>query len=97
MTKQNIKILLITSAIGVAIMSKVIFDVKVSQAKNNKPVHIVTVFELQQQLKDLGYYQGFVDGIVGRETLKAWDRAANDQMMIKMQVEVSQRMAEAKK
>jgi hypothetical protein len=42
------------------------------------PASIPSMFELQQELKDAGYYAGKIDGKIGNETLKAWDRYTCD-------------------
>jgi peptidoglycan hydrolase-like protein with peptidoglycan-binding domain len=36
---------------------------------------IPTTFEIQQRLKDWGLYKGDVDGVIGPQTLAAWQEA----------------------
>ena len=79
MTKEDLKILAITLFLGLIIAGKAIHD-----ARAEKPKHqtkIITTFELQQRLKDMGLYKGIVDGVVGKETLAAWQEAVMRQQM----------------
>ncbi len=46
------------------------------------PVYIMTVFELQQALSDNGY-KVKVDGKIGEETKRQWDRFCADRMAAK--------------
>ena len=79
MTKEDLKILAITLFLGLILGGKVIYDVKAEKPKHQ--TKIITTFELQQQLKDLGLYRGIVDGVVGKETLAAWQEAVMRQQM----------------
>jgi hypothetical protein len=47
--------------------------------RRNTQALLISPEELQQRLKDLGYYGGEVDGIVGPKTLTAWNKAINQQ------------------
>jgi hypothetical protein len=47
--------------------------------------------EIQQYLKDKGYYSGIVDGVIGQDTNAAWHKAMYDQERKKIQ----KRMIEA--
>ena len=46
---------------------------------------IITKKELQTLLKQQGYYQGNIDGIIGPETNRAWDEAVYRQQMSKIE------------
>jgi peptidoglycan hydrolase-like protein with peptidoglycan-binding domain len=66
---KNLSAFLWGAAIGVVFMGLVTWH------KMTPPASIPTTWELQQTLKDAGYYQGRIDGRIGPETLKAWDKA----------------------
>jgi hypothetical protein len=40
---------------------------------------LATPFEFQQQLRDLGFYSGEIDGVFGPETMRAWQEAIAEQ------------------
>jgi lysozyme family protein len=39
-----------------------------------KKVSIPSTYDIQQELKDAGYYSGNVDGRIGKETIQAWGK-----------------------
>jgi len=80
MTSKQIKIILITVLVCVALIMRIVHSTKQAQAESEQQIKVITPFELQQQLKNLGYYHGNVDGIIGKETNEAWGRCYNDQM-----------------
>ena len=58
-----------------------------AKLSSNKATYLVRkerLEKLQKQLADKGYYKGKIDGIVGQETLKAWDRWYGDKMCVKL-------------
>lgn len=40
--------------------------------------HLMTQYDLQQRLKELGYDVGIADGVVGPRTLRAWRKYEED-------------------
>ena len=71
--------------------------IKINQCMQYRPpivqTQIPSVFQLQQQLKDLGFYKGDVDGVIGPQTLAAWQEAVYRQQFsdIEKRIEKSQK------
>jgi len=58
---------------------KIAFDLHTQTRTVMQIGHIWSIEELQTYLYTNGYYEGPIDGILGIETQKAWDRAYCDQ------------------
>ena len=69
-----------TVLLGMAITAAVVLYCRMSQAQEQEPeqepvvqtVHISNITEIQEQLRDAGYYSGPIDGTWGPKTDRAY-------------------------